>query len=101
MGRSGVPRMLELTAAGNDRQKMLFAERSHGKDIGTPKARPRSDHFDGNRFFNPTLPKVFSIARPAARDPDVSASERSTQLKADAASLLGARCAACSGTLPA
>src|ERR1700726_979911 len=23
---------------------------------------PRSDHFDGNRFFNPTLPKGFAVS---------------------------------------
>jgi L-ascorbate metabolism protein UlaG (beta-lactamase superfamily) len=39
---------------------MLFLKRSHGKDIGPPKTRPLSDHFDGNRFFNPTLPKGFA-----------------------------------------
>src|SRR6266576_3496767 len=43
--------------------KMLFAEQSHGKDIGPPKTRPRSDHFDGKRFFNPTLPKDFAPSR--------------------------------------
>ena len=42
---------------------MLFAEQSHGKDIGPPKTRPRSDHFDGKRFFNPTLPKDFAPSR--------------------------------------
>ncbi len=36
---------------------MLFAERSHGKDLDRPKTWTLSDHFDGNRFFNPTLPK--------------------------------------------
>jgi hypothetical protein len=39
---------------------MLFAQRSHGKDIGPPKRWPLSDHFDGNRFFNPILPKGFA-----------------------------------------
>jgi hypothetical protein len=42
---------------------MLFAERSHGKDIGPPKTRPQSDHFDGKRFFNPTLPREFAPSR--------------------------------------
>jgi len=34
---------------------MVFAQRSHAKDIG-PQAWSPSDHFDGKRFFNPTLP---------------------------------------------
>jgi glyoxylase-like metal-dependent hydrolase (beta-lactamase superfamily II) len=42
---------------------MLFARRSHGKDIAPPKAWPVSDHFDGNHFFNPTLPKDFALSR--------------------------------------
>ncbi|HSV22925.1 MAG TPA: MBL fold metallo-hydrolase, partial [Xanthobacteraceae bacterium] len=42
---------------------MMFAEQSNGKDIGPPKTRPRSDHFDGKRFFNPTLPKDFAPLR--------------------------------------
>ena len=35
---------------------MAFAQRFHGNDINTPKALSPSDHFDGKRFFNPTLP---------------------------------------------
>jgi L-ascorbate metabolism protein UlaG (beta-lactamase superfamily) len=42
---------------------MLLAERSHGKDVGPPKIRPPSDHFDGHRFFNPTLPNGFVHSR--------------------------------------
>src|SRR5438105_10594184 len=43
--------------------KMLFAQRSRGKDIGPPKAWSPSNHFDGKRFFNPTLPKDFAPSR--------------------------------------
>src|SRR5438552_3759923 len=39
---------------------MLFAER---KNIGPPKTRPLFNHFDGKRFFNPTLPKDFAPSR--------------------------------------
>ncbi len=42
---------------------MAFARGSRGKDIGTPKPWPPSDHFDGKRFFNPTLPKDFTLSR--------------------------------------
>ena len=42
---------------------MLLAGRSHCKDIGPPKTRPQSDHFDGKRFFNPTLPQDFAPSR--------------------------------------
>jgi glyoxylase-like metal-dependent hydrolase (beta-lactamase superfamily II) len=42
---------------------MILAEQSNGKDIGSPKTRPRSDHYDGKRFFNPTLPKDFAPSR--------------------------------------
>ena len=42
---------------------MVLAQRSHGKDIGPPKAWSPSDHFDGKRFFNPTLPKDFAPSR--------------------------------------
>jgi L-ascorbate metabolism protein UlaG (beta-lactamase superfamily) len=42
---------------------MVFAQRSHGKGIGPPKALSPSDHFDGKRFFNPTLPKDFAPSR--------------------------------------
>jgi hypothetical protein len=42
---------------------MVFAERSHAKDIAPPKTRPQSDHFDGKRFFNPTLPREFAPSR--------------------------------------
>jgi hypothetical protein len=42
---------------------MLFAHRSHGKDINPSKARSPSDHYDGKRFFNPTLPKGFTPSR--------------------------------------
>jgi L-ascorbate metabolism protein UlaG (beta-lactamase superfamily) len=36
---------------------MASAERSNGKVTDLAKAWPLSDHFDGSRFFNPTLPK--------------------------------------------
>jgi hypothetical protein len=42
---------------------MASGRRLHGKDTGRTKAWPVSDHFDGNRFFNPTLPKDFSLSR--------------------------------------
>jgi L-ascorbate metabolism protein UlaG (beta-lactamase superfamily) len=42
---------------------MAFRERSHGKEVGAPKAWPLSDHFDGKRFFNPTLPSDFAPSR--------------------------------------
>jgi hypothetical protein len=45
----------QLAEAGNGSSKMVFAQRSHAKDIG-PQAWSPSDHFDGKRFFNPTLP---------------------------------------------
>jgi Beta-lactamase superfamily domain len=37
--------------------EMASAERSNGRVTGDAKAWPLSDHFDGSRFFNPTLPK--------------------------------------------
>jgi len=40
--------------------------RSHGRSNrsrGPPKAWSPSDHFDGKRFFNPTLPKDFAPSR--------------------------------------
>jgi len=52
----------QLAEAGNGSSKMLFAQRSHAKDIG-PQAWSPSDHFDGKRFFNPTLPKDFAPSR--------------------------------------
>jgi L-ascorbate metabolism protein UlaG (beta-lactamase superfamily) len=42
---------------------MAFAQPSHGKDIDPPKAWSPSDHFDGKRFFNPTLPKDSTPSR--------------------------------------
>jgi hypothetical protein len=45
---------------------MAFAQRSHGKDIDPPKAWSPSDHLDGKRFFNPTLPKDFAPSRRSA-----------------------------------
>jgi hypothetical protein len=49
----------QLAEAGNGSSKMVFAQRSHAKDI-VPQAWSPSDHFDGKRFFNPTLPKDFA-----------------------------------------
>jgi L-ascorbate metabolism protein UlaG (beta-lactamase superfamily) len=57
---------------------MALGKRSRGGGIGRLKAPPSSDHFDGNRFFNPTLPRgvgpslrsVFKMARePRSRWP--------------------------------
>jgi L-ascorbate metabolism protein UlaG (beta-lactamase superfamily) len=36
---------------------MAFGKRSNGKYLAHAKAWRLSDHFDGGRFFNPTLPK--------------------------------------------
>ena len=42
---------------------MTFAGRPRGKYVVSPQARPLSDHFDGSRFFNPTLPQDFAPSR--------------------------------------
>src|ERR1700704_1238747 len=39
---------------------MAFGKRSGDKDIAPTRAWRLSDHFDGDRFFNPTLPKGFA-----------------------------------------
>src|SRR5258706_10298676 len=63
MGRSESPGCWTARRNRNGSSKMVFAQRSHGKDIGPPKAWSPSDHFDGKRFFNPTLPKDFAPSR--------------------------------------
>src|SRR4051812_18079365 len=40
---------------------MAFGKRPHG--IGRQGPWRPSDHFDGKRFFNPTLPKDFAASR--------------------------------------
>src|SRR6266850_4113918 len=62
-GTGSVSRMLDTSPKQERSSKMLFAERSNGKDIDPPKAWSPSDHFDGKRFFNPTLPKDFAPSR--------------------------------------
>src|SRR5258708_15354443 len=58
----------QLAEAGNGSSKMVFAQRSHAKDIG-PQAWSPSDHFEGKRFFSPTLPKDFAPSRALVSPP--------------------------------